>query len=108
MQFLKTLFWVLVTALVLLFSFRNWTPVTISLWDDIQADVKMPVLLLIFFLVRSERWSEAMNQLVHVDGHVGALPWTLTSDPAADYAIYRALAVAGYEANGGSPATLPH
>jgi hypothetical protein len=63
--------------------------------------------LLVFFLVRSERWSEAMAQLVHVDGHVGALPWTLTSDPAADYAVFRALAVAGYEANGGSPATLP-
>ncbi|MEU9209147.1 hypothetical protein AB0D27_14645 [Streptomyces sp. NPDC048415] len=64
--------------------------------------------LLVFFLVRGERWAEAMNQLVHVDGHVGALPWTLTPDPAADYAIYRALAVAGYEANGGSPATLSH
>lgn len=64
--------------------------------------------LLVFFLVRSERWAEAMAQLVHVDGHVGALPWTLAVDPAADYAVYRALAVAGYEANGGSPATLPH
>ncbi|MEU6821655.1 hypothetical protein ABZ921_13570 [Streptomyces atriruber] len=64
--------------------------------------------LLVFFLVRSQRWSEAMNQLVHVDGHVGALPWTLSEDPASDYAVYRALAVAGYEANGGSPATLPH
>lgn len=62
--------------------------------------------LLVFFLVRSERWAEAMNQLVHVDGHVGALPWTLTPDPAADYALYRALAVAGYEANGGTPASL--
>ncbi|MFF8642123.1 hypothetical protein [Streptomyces sp. NPDC015345] len=64
--------------------------------------------LLIFFLVHCERWAEAMNQLVHVDGHVGALPWTLTTDPAESYALYRALAVAGYEANGGSPATLPH
>ncbi|MET9113554.1 hypothetical protein ABZX38_05030 [Streptomyces longwoodensis] len=64
--------------------------------------------LLVFFLVRAERWSEAMNQLVHVDGHVGALPWTLSPDPAAEFAVYRALAVAGYEANGGSPATLPH
>ncbi|GHJ35303.1 hypothetical protein [Streptomyces sp. TS71-3] len=62
--------------------------------------------MLLFFLVRAERWSEAMHQLVLVDGHVGALPWTLSGDPAADYAIYRALAVAGYEANGGSPATL--
>ena len=64
--------------------------------------------LLIFFLVRAERWSEAMNQLIHVDGHVGALPWTLSPDPAAEFTVYRALAVAGYEANGGSPATLPH
>ncbi|MCX5266888.1 MULTISPECIES: hypothetical protein [unclassified Streptomyces] len=64
--------------------------------------------LLVFFLVRSERWSEAMSQLVHVDGHVGALPWTLSPDPAAEFAVYRALAVAGYEANGGSPATMPH
>jgi hypothetical protein len=64
--------------------------------------------LLVFFLVRSERWAEAMNQLIHIDGHVGALPWTLSTDPAAEFAVYRALAVAGYEANGGSPATLPH
>ncbi|MEU5091239.1 hypothetical protein [Streptomyces sp. NPDC021356] len=64
--------------------------------------------LLVFFLVRSERWAEAMDQLIHVDGHVGALPWTLSEDPAAEFAVYRALAVAGYEANGGSPATLPH
>ncbi|GAB1327878.1 hypothetical protein [Streptomyces sennicomposti] len=64
--------------------------------------------LLVFFLVRSERWAEAMSQLIHVDGHVGALPWTLSADPAAEFAVYRALAVAGYEANGGSPATLPH
>ncbi|MEU9013420.1 hypothetical protein AB0D12_27390 [Streptomyces sp. NPDC048479] len=63
--------------------------------------------LLILFLVRSERWAEAMNQLVRVDGHIGALPWTHSGDPAAEYTVYRALAVAGYEANGGSPATLP-
>ncbi|WP_369391546.1 hypothetical protein AB5J72_30980 [Streptomyces sp. CG1] len=63
--------------------------------------------LLVFFLVRAERWQEAMHQLIHVDGHVGALPWTLSADPAAEFAVYRALAVAGYEANGGSPATLP-
>ncbi|MEU3651951.1 hypothetical protein AB0E67_03720 [Streptomyces sp. NPDC032161] len=63
--------------------------------------------LLVFFLVRMERWSEAMNQIVRVDGHVGALPWTHSPDPAAAYTVHRALAVAGYEANGGNPATLP-
>ncbi|MEW2283809.1 hypothetical protein [Streptomyces sp. NPDC047841] len=63
--------------------------------------------LLLFFLVRAERWAEAMQQLIHIDGHVGALPWILSADPAAEFALHRALAVAGYEANGGSPAGLP-
>ncbi|MGI5445201.1 hypothetical protein ACQEVM_05545 [Streptomyces sp. CA-243310] len=64
--------------------------------------------LLLMFLVSMERWAEAMEQVRHVDGYVGALPWSASPDPAAAYAVYRALAVAGYEANGGSPATLPH
>ncbi|MFK0254344.1 hypothetical protein [Streptomyces sp. NPDC090445] len=64
--------------------------------------------LLLSFLVPMERWAEAMEQVRHVDGCVGALPWSASQDPAAEYAVYRALAVAGYEANGGSPATLPH
>ncbi|MBX9423253.1 MULTISPECIES: hypothetical protein [Streptomyces] len=63
--------------------------------------------LLVWFLVRAERWAEAMHQLVKVDGHVGAVPWTFSGDPAAEFTVFRNLAVAGYEANGGSPATLP-
>ncbi|MEV8536796.1 hypothetical protein [Streptomyces sp. NPDC051211] len=63
--------------------------------------------LLLFFLVNGERWAEAMEQIRHVDGCVGALPWSHSPDPAEMYAVFRALAVGGYEANGGSPATLP-
>ncbi len=51
MQFLKTLLWVLIAVFVALFASRNWFGVTISLWGDIQADIKLPVLLLIAFLV---------------------------------------------------------
>jgi uncharacterized integral membrane protein len=51
MQFLKTLFWVLVAVIVVLFATRNWTDVTLNLWGDIQADIKIPLLLLIFFLL---------------------------------------------------------
>ena len=51
MQFLKTVFWVLVAVLVVLFATRNWTPVTVSLWANLQADIKLPVLLLIAFLL---------------------------------------------------------
>ncbi|MBW0008339.1 MAG: LapA family protein [Sphingomonas sp.] len=51
MQFLKTLFWVLIAVVVVLFASRNWSDVTLSLWSDIQADIKLPVLLLITFLI---------------------------------------------------------
>jgi putative membrane protein len=51
MQFLKTLFWVLIAVLVALFASRNWSVVTLNLWGDIQADIKLPVLLLIAFLL---------------------------------------------------------
>ncbi|MFL6772997.1 MAG: lipopolysaccharide assembly protein LapA domain-containing protein [Sphingomicrobium sp.] len=51
MQFLKTLFWVLVAVLAVLFGTRNWADVTLNLWGDIQADIKIPLLLLIVFLL---------------------------------------------------------
>ena len=51
MQFLKTLFWVLVAVVAVLFGTRNWTDVTLNLWGDIQADIKIPLMLLIAFLI---------------------------------------------------------
>jgi uncharacterized integral membrane protein len=51
MQFLKTLFWVLLAVIAVLFASRNWANVTLNLWGDIQADVKIPLLLLIVFLL---------------------------------------------------------
>ena len=51
MQFLKTVFWVLLAVLVALFAVRNWGDVTLNLWGDIQADVKIPILMLIAFVL---------------------------------------------------------
>jgi uncharacterized integral membrane protein len=51
MQFLKTLFWVLLAVIVALFASRNWTDVTLNLWGDIQAYIKLPLLLLVVFLL---------------------------------------------------------
>lgn len=51
MRFLSTLFWVLLAVIVVLFGTRNWNDVTLNLWGDIQAEVKIPVLILIVFLI---------------------------------------------------------
>ena len=51
MNFLKTLFWIVVAVFLAIFANRNWTDVTINLWGNIQADVKLPVLILLTFLI---------------------------------------------------------
>ena len=51
MRFLKTLFWIVIAVLVTLFAAQNWRDVTIDLWGNLQADVKIPVLLTIVFLI---------------------------------------------------------
>ncbi len=51
MKFLKALLWVVIVALVVGVAARNWRDVTITLWGDLQADIKIPVLLLIMFVL---------------------------------------------------------
>lgn len=51
MNFLRTLFWVVVALLLAIFAAANWHDVSINLWADLQAEVKLPFLLLVVFLV---------------------------------------------------------
>ena len=51
MQFLKTLFWVVLAIVLVLFARANWSPVSIHLWGGLVADVKLPVLVLVAFLL---------------------------------------------------------
>jgi putative membrane protein len=51
MQFLKTLFWIALTVVLVLFAKANWNAVTIKLWGGLEADVKLPVLVLAAFLL---------------------------------------------------------
>jgi uncharacterized integral membrane protein len=51
MQFLKTLFWVVLAIVLVLFAKANWTQVTLNLWGGLQMDAKLPVLVLAAFLL---------------------------------------------------------
>ena len=50
MQFLKTLFWVLLAVIIVLFASRNWFDVEVKLWGDIVVDIRLPLLILVAFL----------------------------------------------------------
>jgi len=51
MQFLKILFWCLISFVAAIFTYGNWTWVTISLWGGLVAEVNLPFLMLLMFLV---------------------------------------------------------
>jgi putative membrane protein len=51
MQFLRTLFWVVIAAFVAIIASENWRDVTLDLWGNLQADIKIPILLIVTFLI---------------------------------------------------------
>ena len=51
MQFLRTTFWVAIAVILAIVASHNWRDVTLDLWGNIEVDVKMPVLLILFFLI---------------------------------------------------------
>jgi lipopolysaccharide assembly protein A len=66
MQFLRTLFWVMIAAAIAIFSYMNWTPITINLWNGLVLDTRLPVPVIAAFLLgllpmmilhRATRWS---------------------------------------------------
>jgi lipopolysaccharide assembly protein A len=65
MQFLKTLFWVTLAVIAVVFSLNNWAPITINLWNGLQLDTRLPLLMVSSFLLglvpmlllhRTTRW----------------------------------------------------
>lgn len=51
MRFLKVLLWVVIAALATMLAARNWRDVTLNLWGDLQADIKIPVLMAIMLVI---------------------------------------------------------
>ncbi|MGN6280138.1 MAG: hypothetical protein ACTHM8_15660 [Sphingomonas sp.] len=51
MPFLKGLFWFLLAVLLVVFAFANWTTVPIKLWGGLIADINLPLLMLVMFLL---------------------------------------------------------
>lgn len=66
MGILRTIIWVLLTAILVIFSMANWEVVTVTIWPGWEAETKLPVIILAAFLIgsvplwialRTTRWS---------------------------------------------------
>ena len=91
MQFLKTLFWIALTVVLVLFAKANWNAVTLKLWGGLEADVKLPVLVLFAFLLgflptfilyRTRLWG-LRRRLEPGERQVSVVPPPATPSPVA-------------------------
>jgi uncharacterized integral membrane protein len=88
MQFLKTLFWVALAVVLVLFASNNWHAVTVELWGGLQADIKLPVLVFGAFLLgllptlllyRARLWSLRRRLETHERNTVQPMPSPIPS-----------------------------
>ena len=51
MQIIRTVVWVLVIVALALFSFNNWNPVEVKIWEGLILETKLPALVMAAFLL---------------------------------------------------------
>lgn len=93
MHFLKTLFWVILAVALVLFGHANWQMVTLNLWGGLQADIKLPVLVIgafllgflpTFLLYRARVWSLRRRLDQPTTVQVGNAPQAPVRNPTLD------------------------
>ena len=98
MNFLKTLFWVVVTAVAVVFSVNNWSPIfPVQLWGGFVADTHVPVLMIGSLLLgllpmlivhRARLWS-LRRRLATLEGTNGAAAPSAAAEPPEPVVLRR-------------------
>ncbi|KHL25732.1 hypothetical protein PK98_03650 [Croceibacterium mercuriale] len=50
MAIVRTVLWVLLLAVLLLFAANNWTPVEVRIWESLVLETRLPALVIVAFL----------------------------------------------------------
>ena len=51
MAVIRTIAWILLVCGLLIFSFYNWRPVEVTIWENLVLETKVPVALMLAFLL---------------------------------------------------------
>lgn len=117
MGILRTIIWVLATAVLVIFAFANWKVVTITIWPGWEAETKLPLIVFAAFFIgtlpmwialRATRWSlkrrldTSERQLADMRAMANR-----PAEPVATPVATPAPASSPTPASGGSSPTLP-
>lgn len=92
MQFLKILLWCLLAFVAAIFTIGNWSWVSINLWGGLVAEVNLPFMLLVTFLLgmvptwlyfRAQRWrlSQRLATSERIIADLRPAPMVVPVDP---------------------------
>ena len=83
MQIIRTIVWVLVIVVLLLFSLNNWTPVEIKIWEGLILETKLPALVLIAFVLGlAPMWLRAKAGKWRLNRRINALENSVKANAA--------------------------
>lgn len=51
MQIIRTVIWVLLLVALLVFSYANWQPISVRIWDNLLVDTMLPAIVVVSFLI---------------------------------------------------------
>ena len=51
MAIVRTIIWVLITIVLVLFTINNWQPVEVRIWSTLLLETKLPALVIVAFLL---------------------------------------------------------
>ena len=97
MQIIRTIFWVLLFVVLIIFSINNWTTVPVKIWEGLILETKVAALVIISFLLgllpmwafhRSANWRQNRRirslQQAAAALSPGGLPEPAYPEPYAD------------------------
>jgi hypothetical protein len=76
---LRTIFWVLVIAVLAAFTAANWQPVEVRIWEGLLLETRLPALVIIAFLFglvptwllyRATRW-RLLRRIANLEASLG-------------------------------------
>ncbi|MBF9152728.1 DUF1049 domain-containing protein [Novosphingobium sp. 1Y9A] len=80
MRMLRTVFWVLVVAVLAAFTAANWQPVEVRIWEGLLLETRLPALVILAFLLgllptwllyRTTRW-RLLRRIANLEASLGA------------------------------------
>ncbi|GAA0276899.1 hypothetical protein GCM10009127_17070 [Alteraurantiacibacter aestuarii] len=51
MQIVRTVIWVLLLVALMVFSYANWQPISVRIWDNLLIDTVLPAIVVVSFVI---------------------------------------------------------